>query len=754
MSDPLPALSVLPRLIISFAVLAGMPGGVSAATSASTPDEWTIVVETTPFPSAEAAATGEASVSWQDRDGPEAIACTLGYAAVELRDHLQKIVANASEASFPLRSAAKPQAENTLRLVVWDPDKSDPAIANLLSEEQATNLRRARGAFAIVPHKTSLFIIGADRTGTLYGTYAFLESLGVRWYGPEAHEIYLPKISALTIPEEPILSVPSFAMRGFWVREDKGNLDFYRWMARNRMNFWSIAEPNRAVLHKLGMHLTFGGHHYWEKYMAADAPYPFDHVGFEGDESLPPDPYAPPSAAFRGDLDGDGRLTFFEARPEWYGLDEEGVRTPFEGMYGMNVCTSNPDPLHYIYSRIVDELAHGEWQDVDSLNFWSIDNGVWCQCTSCAALGAPTDRLLLMVHGLDQAVDQALARGELQRGIKIVFPIYQQTVPPPTRPLPADFDYTTNIGTFFPILRCYVHSIDDPTCTEFNRDFWQAFQGWTGPAERFYRGEIFVGEYFNVSVNKSLPVIYPRIIQTDLPKYHAAGARHMHYMHTDTRLLGVKRINNFLFARKLWEVTSDLAPEIDLYFKNNYGPVATEMRAVYRELEFALSNIRQMRYWEQLPDRIREGLFPLFPKAHFQLEKSIPERDDGVDLAESVAAFHRLRPILNEILQRDLPDRIRQRLAIDDQTIRYGENTVFFYDAVARAVMAEHEGDLARARAEFARSLPFARALKAETEVVQTATNHHVHAKDGLDATRIEEAYMELGQRLLPDFRF
>jgi len=707
---------------------------------------WRIAVDVAPFDSVESAARGEDTFSWNDRNSPHAIACTLGYAAVELRNHLQEITPHA----FEFIDVAHSPPPHTIVLGLLDDARKVPALAARLEAEGRHERPFTSGSFLLLPGEDTLHILGADRTGVLYGVYAYLESLGVRWYGPEAHEIFLPPVTPLTLPPETIASSPDFATRGFWVREDKGNQDFYRWMARNRMNFWSIAEPNRAYLQKLGMSLTFGGHHYWEKYLDPAAPYPFSLAGFNGGGTLPADPYGPPSDEFRGDQDGDGMLTFFEARPEWYGMNEEGEREPFEGMYGMNIASSNPAPLDYLYEQIILELTEGEWQDVDSLNFWSIDNGVWSQSPECLALGEPTDRLLLMVHGLDQAIDAAIAEGRMQRAIKIVFPIYQQTLPPPSRPLPVDFDYETNVGTFFPIMRCYVHEIDDPTCTEYNAEHWESFLGWTQGNDRHYHGEIFVGEYFNVSVNKSLPVIYPRIIQNDIATYYRAGARHMHYMHTDTRLLGVKRLNNFLFARKLWDHDLDLSDEIDRYFADLYGPVAADMREVYAELEFALSNIKQLRYWHHLPERIIDREFPLFHTDHFQLEKTVSEINDGVDLAESVAACQRLRERLDNVLAREVDPSIRQRLEIDDQTIRYGENTVYFYDAVARSLIAENAGDLDLARKEFWRSLPFARALKSETEVVKTATNHHVHANDGLHATRIEEAYLELGERLVP----
>jgi len=401
----------------------------------------------------------------------------------------------------------------------------------------------------------------------------------------------------------------------------------------------------------------------------------------------------------------------------------------------------------------VEEISRGEWQDIDSLNFWAMDNGTWCEGDSCIALGEPTDRVLLMVHALDQAFDAALERGELARPVKIIFPIYQQTLPVPTRPLPEDFDHANIIGNYFPIMRCYVHLIGDPTCLEYNAENWQAFTGWTQGEDRPFDGEIFIGEYYNVSVNCSLPVVYQRSIQHDIPTYHRFGARHMLYMHTDTHLLGVKRINNFLYSRVLWNVEGDYAGEIEDYFARLYGPVADAMQQLYDELEFALSNIKQLRYWHHLPERITEREFPLFHTSHFQLERTESEVDDGVGLAESVAAFHRIAAQLEAILAHpDLTPDIRRRLADDAKSIRYGEHTVHFYDAVARSLIADNAGDLELARAEFNRSLPHARALQAMTDVTNTAISNAARAENGLVATRIEEAYAELAEGLDMDW--
>lgn len=716
-------------------------------------DSWTIVLDHAPFSSVREAAFAEVAIDWNGPDLRRQKACTIAYAATELQAFLQQLSGSGND-GFPFKSLESELPDSAIVLMTLSQARSHREVGPATKQLDLGASLTLAGSFALIPQDDRLLVIGADRVGVLYGVYHTLQGLGIHWYGPEPHETFIPDAASLAIPGEPVIEVPDFETRGFWVRQDFGNEPFYHWMARNKMNFWSIAEPNRALLHKLGMHLTYGGHDHFLRFMNPNEPYPYDHPLYSGDEDKAADPAGPNPDTFKGDENEDGILTYFEARPEWYGL-VDGQRRPFEDwLKAANICTSNPDALNHLFSEIIDELSTGDWQDIASLNFWPVDMGEWCECDSCTPLGSPTDRLLVMVHELDQAIDAARAAGRIHRDIKIIFPIYQETLAPPTRPLPEGFDTETCIGTFFPINRCYVHSIDDPDCTEYNTEHWQSFLDWIQTEPRYYNGQLFVGEYFNVSVNKSLPVLYSRIIAEDIPKYFGQGARHMHYMHTDTHLLGMKRLNNFLFANILWDVEADLEKLKAAYLDNVYGPAAADTARLYERLEFGLSNIKQFRYWLHFPERFSEDKEPLFNKRHFQLEETHPPVDDGVDLSESVAAMGQCREIMDTLLERDLPVDIKTRLLIDDKLLRYAENTIYFTDAVARAALAERAGELEAARRQFIRSLPFARALRAEQEAVKTATNHHVHAEDGLDATRMEDAWLEMGQRLFPGFTF
>ena len=737
--------------------LALLAAGLLVALSCSPPplaidSGWQIIVGCATFSSPQEAAQAEAQIDWSSNDLDRMNACTEGFAAQELHTYLGRLSGlEPSDSAFAVICLAENLPPHAIVLTDLSQPANHPAVAAAIAKQRLQESLTAAESYAIFLHHGRLFIVGRDRVGTLYGVYHFLETLGVRWYAPAADGEHIPSRKQLVFPpRKKIISAPQFITRGFWAWEDRGNPDFYLWMARNRLNYWTTAEPDRPFLRKLGMHLTYGGHEHFHRFLNPDGDYLYNHPLFRGDERKPADPYRISASEYRGDTNLDGHLTYFEAHPEWYGL-VAGKRTPFKGEFGTNICTSNSDAIDHLLKGLVAELAEGEWRDAGSINFWPIDGGKWCECENCTPLGNPTDRLLLLVHQLQEAIEAARANGRIKRPIGIVFPIYHETLVPPSRPLPEGFDYHTCIGTYFPILRCYVHSIDDTTCTEYNVPLWNALLDWTQGEPRYYQGQFFVGEYYNVSKIKSLPVLYTRILAHEIPLYFSQGVRHFHYMHVNTRLWGMKRLNNYLLAKLLWDPQADVERLTSAYFDDFYAPVAEEMRRLTAQLETALSNVRQVRDWQHLPDRINQDLDPLFHRQHLQLEETHSAMNDGVDLAESVAAMHACREIMDSLLQKDLPPLLRDRLLEDDQNLRYGANTVFFYDAVIRAILAERAGDLASARHQLERSIPYARALRAETAIVQTASSH-ANAADGLAATGIEETYRKMIGRLLPGF--
>ena len=689
------------------AAMGGAPELGAAPAVLRSADKVTIAVD--PYGSLEelSAAPYPLQAAWDSE--PRRSAHTALYAARELRHYLCRLAGLAPD--DPQAFRVSPQSDSKPGRGIHLIDLARPAgghAAHIVARERLADRLRAAGSFAIVPDGPRLYLVGRDRAGLLYSVYHFLELQGVRWYAPGEMGEVVPAAGRIALPVAAVISAPAFATRGFYAWEPRGNRDFHVWMARNCLNYWTAADPDHAFMSQVGLQVSAGSH--W----------------------------------LLGSLLNPA--TYFAAHPEWYGL-YQGKRTPFEGIRGVNICSSNADAMAELCRRIVDELARGQWRDLDILEFWVLDTGKWCECTACTKLGTPTDRLLLMVHQVRQAIARALTAGVLRRDVRIFFPIYEETLPAPTRPLPPDFDYRASVGTLFPIGRCYGHALDDPACTETNARIWQTILDWW-KGGRFYRGEFVMGEYYNVSSTKSLPVLYTRIMARDIPMYRHRGVGHFHFMHACTRLLGPKRLNQYLLARLLWNPEAEVPALVDRYCRDFYGPAAGPMREFYERLDYGMSAITQ---WKSGRLRLTTGLAgdrdPLFPLAHLQLRESHPSANDGVDLEESVAALARCRTIMDQVLAAAHPEPIRQRLREDDRNLRYAWNTVNLYYLMARALMARRAGDLEKARAYYRAGVPHAKGLKEEVGILQTSSEH-ANARDGLDASQVEIAWRRLGEQL------
>jgi hypothetical protein len=706
-----------------------------------------IYVDFSPYTSVEEASVAEATIDWSQENSQKMIACTESFAAVELKNFLLDIFKeSADQQSFKIQKLTNNIPANSIIIT----DISNPQMQEIIASENLDVNLEIEESFAIIPQNDKIYIIGFDRVGSLYGTYHFLEMIGVRWFAPREIGIYIPKSNRFEFPAKTIKESPKFITRGFWAWEDRGNKEFYLWMARNKLNFWTIAEPDHAFLRKIGIQLTAGGHLHFERYLNPHDEYPFNHQIYKGDEDKPEEPYQTNKGEYKGDQDRNKVLTYFEAHPEWYGLIN-GQRQTFKGDFGTNICTSNNDVIKELCRKLTDDLADGEWKNINTLNFWPLDVGKWCECELCTQLGTPTDRLLILIHQVRNSISAGMDKGRINRNVKVIFPIYYETLAPPTKPLPDDFDYDNCIGTVFPIRRCYVHFLDDSLCTEYNTEIWQEFLGWVKSEPKYYHGQFFMGEYFNVSSIKSLPVVYTRIMAHDIPLYYHKGVRHCHYMHVYTELFGQKRLNNYLFAKLLWNFDIDESQLLNEYFTKFYENAGMRMKRLYERLEYAMSNIKQVKHKTPLVGRINADETPLFNLQHLQLKESRPPKNDGVDLEESVMALKECRSIMNELLSQKWAENIQQRMLEDDRNLKYAENTIFLYYYVAQAIIAKRESNMKDAMNMYKKSIPFAKALESEKEIVQTSSSH-ANAKDGLEASLIKDTYLKLGKELKQPF--
>lgn len=735
------------KLFLVLALIATLLAFSLANNSITIDSGYKIVVDFSPFRSVSQAAMCEEDIDWISDDIKKATACTESFAGLELRKYLEKLetLRNKSEKKFEIICLDEKLPRKSIIITDLAQRNCNHKIARIIRVNKLENLLHNEGSFAIVPWKKNICIIGYERTGALYGVYHLLGLFGVRWYSPGEYGEILPSPHKLTMTKKTIIENPSYLTRGFWAWEPRGNEDFFLWMARNKLNLWTFSEKNHAVLNKLGIKLAVGGHIVWKQFLGADNEYPYNHKLFKGDENKPEDPYGL-SNGFRNE-NNDNILNYFEAHPEWYGMTN-GQRVRLTSEFGTNICTSNEDALNEFCHNMINSLVSGEWKGAQIINLWPLDGGLWCECNTCRSLGSPSDRLIKLIDHKSKSVDSARAQGLLRYDVKIFFPVYLETESPPAKPLPADFNYSRCIATFFPIWRCYSHFIDDSTCIENNLPIWNNFIRWTKQPDRFYQGQACIGEYYNVSRIKSLPLIVKSVIQHEIPLYCLYGVRHFHYMHVSTGQLGPKRFNNYLLARMLWDTGTDADKVFNEYLKLCYGSAESSMRQVYSILEKGLSNVKQVKH---LPKSLRVQLEynsdTLFPLEHLKLKPYNPVVNKGLSLEESIMALKDCRAIIDSLLISSWPCDIAARLYEDDKNLRYAENTYNLFYFTTLSVIEKRNGNIPGAKSFYSGSIHFANELKNETEITSTSSSH-ANAANGLEASGIEEMYIKLGKEL------
>lgn len=194
-----------------------------------------------------------------------------------------------------------------------------------------------------------LVIAGSRLRGTLYGVYAFLESLGWRYYAKDA--VTVPHLPDITLGALDVKDKPAFEYRDVFIREAM-NPD---WAARNR-----------AVGANAGLDAKRGG---------AVNYYPFVH---SFGAMLPLDKY-------------------WDTHPEYYS-EINGKRT----RDNTQLCMSNPEVV-----KIATQVTLQWMKEHPEAKICSVSQNDWynnCQCAKCKAIdeeeGSPSGLMLRFVNAI------------------------------------------------------------------------------------------------------------------------------------------------------------------------------------------------------------------------------------------------------------------------------------------------------------------------------------------------------------------
>lgn len=551
-------------------------------------------------------------------------------------------------------------------------------------------------------------VIVIEGSSPLAGAYTLLEQLGVRFYDLGDSNVVMPARPAVW-PKRLREVGPAFETRGFWAWEPRGSTDFFLWMARNRMNLWTAAEPRAAFLEKLGIRLTAGGH------------------GIES-EFLDPDGRAP----------GEVR-TRFQLHPEWYGF-ENGKRVPgISGESGLNFCTSNHAAVSELARGLAESLRTGSMRHADVVELWPLDGGRWCQCDSCAALGSPQDRWLRVVAEVKRGLDK------VGRPVTLVSPAYLETAEAPTRPVDSQ---RANIVTFFPYYRCYAHALSDPACEIVNAPIEARLRGWTDGTRRPYQGELGIGEYYNVSWTKSLPFVHPHVMAADLRDWSVLGIRHFTTMHAPTRLWGTWTFEHAMLARLLWNPRANVDSLIGDFCAREYGNAGEDLRVFYHDLELATANLTALQHAVGSigfgeSERLLDRGTPIFRLRHLTDAPMPGVADSTATLTGIETSLRAAREALDAGRQRTHDPHVATRLAEVDARFRYGDAMLRFWIALIRAAEATRERRAGDLHAQIAVADSLADRLRSVTDLVQVAASH-ANARDGLAASGATKVYEHL----------
>ncbi len=719
-----------------FLTLSGLVAGHSGTIEGA--PRLTIIVDSGPFQSVEEAAQAENQVDWSVEEAPAVRACTESFAAVELRRFLAAALRETDVGDIVFEEpGVLPEGD----VIVLGPPKEgeNPWLGDADTNPRDAFRVRARED----EDRVVIRIEGAGRTGVLYGVYAFLEEIGYRFFGMGEEGIVYPDPVDALPGDLHLEESPDYLIRGFMTGKRGGELDdFFLWMARNRFNLWSAYEEEESIplLKKWGIRLNGGLHSIQPHYLDPEAEYPYRLPWEEAAETDRREtPYTlEPGARERVEArEREGRPTYFDVHPEWYGW-VDGERDPNVRRQGVNYCTSNPDATAELSKNLISSLAEGRLKHADVLEFWMVDAGRWCECGECRAEGTYTDRLLLTVHRVNDALRIAREQGRLERGIHVSTLAYLETVAPPSRPLPPDFDYENISVTFFPFRRCYAHGLADEACREINGPIRAALEGWTGE-DRLYRGALRIGEYYNLSSYQSQPFVFPRILREDIPDYYEAGVRHFHFMHVLHGNWGPWALNHRLLSRVLWNVDAGIDGLTGDFMELYYPGAHREMTGFYSALEKATENIAS---WKaridtahglsyDLREWLREEKNGIFPVKHLGYE---PDDSLGTSISEMAEYSKTARDFLDKALAAPADPVEVMRLRDVEERFAYGEAVMHLYHRLVRATQAHRQGDEEAARREVAHLSRWAEKLESMEQAAQVSSGD-ANSPNGLIAS-------------------
>ena len=328
-------------------------------------------------------------------------------------------------------------------------------------------------------------IIAKEKRGLIYGTYRILTDHGdIYWLFPGEYGEFIPKKDSFKVPEMCRTYNPAFSQRKFRLNGGSGwTPETYDWLMRNGLQLFCA----KRTLY--GKRID---------YMAER-----DAIYNDGDGGLVP---------IMGSVKGYVPKVWEEIRkkhPEYFGFRNGKYCKPMESQ----PCTSNEAVKELILKHSLERLSQ---YPADRKVNWTMSNDDhtnWCECKNCLALDDPADersnnRATRWWHLVNYLVPRIL---EKHKNVHIEAFAYQNFRFPPAKLVPDN----RAAVMICPHGRCYLHTLDDPSCPPNASKFRAMFDSW---AAKGIQGTTF--EYHPEMPGKVHYLFHERSWVKDLQYYH------------------------------------------------------------------------------------------------------------------------------------------------------------------------------------------------------------------------------------------
>ncbi len=418
--------------------------------------------------------------------------------------------------------------------------------------------------------------------GTLYGAYALLHMLGCRWYFPGEYGEIVPERRSITVGPLEVLSRPDFAARevnlGGWLPSSKKEKELYR--------EWQL---------RIGM--------------TVERPYPVAGDGF---------------LAFLVDPND-----YFESNPEYYAMNEQGVRERGRTVRHTMLCLSN-EHVFEVAVKSIREMRDG------TRTFNHFKNGVgisppdgvpYCYCEACRQ-NSQNFTFPRYVHRTSQSEEFFGFAAQLARE----FPdLYIGTTAYSLREMvPQGVEIPQNLAVCIAPISCDVLHPNDSTLWR-RRDFVRNLKRW-----RSLTPHITIYDY-----NPGF------LLGCFVPERDSANMAINVRLYKELGIKGMTRegrkafmqtwISNYVMARMLWDAESDLDEIKDDFYTTFFGADAgPHVRAWWDGCEEALLRSPMQAHEDWLVNHIYTEAFARSLMKHVAAAQAAPAT---AQQKERIAAF-------------------------------------------------------------------------------------------------------------------